>query len=85
MESQYAIVETKGNRTYGARVSEVERFGIKMVRLEVLAKRPFIQDVHPQLLYTISPCDEEDARRTSQGVIGPQDLRELHHPDEVDL
>jgi hypothetical protein len=63
MTERFAIVELMGHRRYGARVSEVEQYGAKFLRAEVLTEPPYEQLVHPQALYAITPCTEEQARR----------------------
>jgi hypothetical protein len=58
----FAIVELMGHRRFGARVSEVEVCGVKMLRAVVCAEPPLEQLVHPQAFYAITPCTEEQAK-----------------------
>jgi hypothetical protein len=62
---QFAIVEMMGHRRFGARVSEVEQFGAKMMRAEILVPNadPVIQFVSPSSLYAVTLCDEATARK----------------------
>lgn len=69
-EGEFAIVEALGHRTLIGRVSEIERFGTKMLQVE-----PFFADVMlgPILLggssiYQFTPCSAEKAfeRRPQQ-------------------
>lgn len=69
-QGEYAIVEALGHRTLVGRVSEIERFGTKMLQIE-----PLFGDVMlgPVLLgggsiYQFTPCDAETAftRRPKQ-------------------
>lgn len=69
-EGEYAIVEALGHRTLVGRISEVERFGTKMLQVE-----PFFGDVMlgPVLLgggsiYQLTPCTASTAfaRRPKQ-------------------
>lgn len=69
-DGEYAIVEALGHRTLVGRVSEVERFGTKMLQVE-----PFFGDVMlgPVLLgggsiYQLTPCTASTAfaRRPKQ-------------------
>lgn len=60
---EYAVVEALGHRTLVGRVSEVERFGVKMLSVE-----PFFQDwmLDPVLLggqsiYQFTPCSANAA------------------------
>lgn len=62
MDSQFAIVELMGRQCFGAKVQEVEQFGIKMLRCEVLTNPPYERDVHPQSLYALTRCSEERAK-----------------------
>jgi hypothetical protein len=86
MESQFAIVELMGHRSYGAKVSEVEQFGIKMLRAEVLSESPFVQDVHPQAIYAITLCTEDQAKAMSRYAHSPATERQflVGYPGEDD-
>ena len=62
----WAIVELMGHRTFGGRVSEVEMFGGKLLRLDVYRT----EDVAAELtqfygasaIYCITPTTEQKAR-----------------------
>jgi hypothetical protein len=57
MTGQFAIVELMGHRKFGARVSEVERFGAKMLCAEILTPHgDIVQTVHPQAIYAVTDC-----------------------------
>jgi hypothetical protein len=63
MGSEFAIVELMGHRKFGARVTEVERFGAKMLRAEILTPAgEIVQTVHPQAIYAVTDCTEAQAR-----------------------
>jgi len=62
---QFAIVELMGHRRFGAKVSEVERFGIKMMRAEIQVDPPIVQFVHPQSVYCLTVCTVEQARHAN--------------------
>jgi hypothetical protein len=54
-----------GHRRFGARVTEVEQFGQKFLRAEVLGGESGIiaeQLVHPQSIYAVTKCSESQAR-----------------------
>lgn len=81
---EYAVVEIKGHRRYGAKVSEIKRYGIKMMRAEVLTDPPFVQYVHPDSIFAETPCTEEKARDACQYIESPiakQECRALPEPD----
>ena len=84
MEPTFAIVEMMGHRRFGARVSEVEQFGIKMLRAEVLSEKAFVQDIHPQSIYAITRCTEEQAKAASRYTYSPAAEHQLPAPDDDD-
>lgn len=63
-EKQFAVVELMGHRKFGAEVSEVERFGTKMLQARILGP-DVVQLVHPQAIYAVTACTEEQARRVN--------------------
>lgn len=84
MEPTFAIVEMMGHRRFGARISEVEQFGIKMLRAEVLSEHSFVQDIHPQSIYAITRCTEEQAKAASRYTHSPAAEHQLPAPDDDD-
>lgn len=68
-QDEWAVLELMGHRKYAGRISEVERFGAAMARLEVFAEGDeeprFTQDYSPQAIYCLTPCTEALARRYS--------------------
>lgn len=66
MPDQFAIVELMGHRRFGARVTEVERFGAKCMRAEILTDgEPVEQLVYPGSIYAVTMCTEEQARKVN--------------------
>lgn len=61
-DGQFTLVELMGHQCFGAKIQEVEQFGIKMLRCEVLTEPPYERDVHPQSLYALTRCSEERAK-----------------------
>ena len=63
---RYAIVELMGHKRFGARVSEVECFGAKLMRAEVCGQRPdeFVSEqlVAAGALYRVTFVTEAAAR-----------------------
>lgn len=63
-EKQFAVVELMGHRKFGAEITEVERFGGKFLQARILGP-DVVQIVHPQALYAVTACTEEQARRVN--------------------
>lgn len=63
-EKQFAVVELMGHRKFGAEITEVERFGGKFLQARVLGP-DVVQIVHPQAIYAVTACTEEQARRVN--------------------
>lgn len=62
----WAIVELMGHRRLAGRVTEVERFGAKFVRVEApYGDRTVVGDYAPSALYGLTYCDEALVRRTN--------------------
>jgi len=61
----YAILEMMGHRTMVGRVSEVERFGTKMLSIEPLFAGALLDPVllHGQAIYQFTPCSAEVAEK----------------------
>lgn len=86
----YAIVELMGHRRFGARVTDAELAGAKMLRCEVLAfveGRPplLVQHVHPQALYAITECSEAQARGANQSTYAIQSPLAIEAPRPDDI
>jgi hypothetical protein len=66
MSDEYAVVELMGYVKFGARVSEVERYGAKMLRAEVCGQRAgeFVAEqlVSGAAIYRLTPVVETRAR-----------------------
>ena len=62
----WAIVELMGRRTFGGRVSEVDMYGGKLLRLDVFGKEgeepELTQYYGSAAIYCITPAAEETAR-----------------------
>lgn len=74
-EPEFAIVEIMGHRRYGARVSEVQKFGATFLRADVLTEPPFTQYVPPGSIFALTTCSEEQARKACRYTDAPQELR----------
>lgn len=86
----YAIVELMGHRRFGARVTNAELAGAKVLRCEVLAfveGRPplLVQHVHPQALYAITECTEAQARAANQSTYAIQSPLAIEAPRPDDI
>ena len=66
----WAIVELMGHRTFGGRVSEVEMYGGKLLRLDVFdeegAEPALTQYYGSSAIYCITPSTEEAAREVGR-------------------
>jgi hypothetical protein len=64
-EGEYAIVEVLGHRTYIGRVTEVERFGTKLMSIEPVFKGKLLPPVYVGggSLYQFTPIDKATAQR----------------------
>lgn len=65
-QDRFAIVELMGHRRFGARISEVDMFGTKLMRAEILGPRPgevvAEQFVGGGSIYALTIVTEERAR-----------------------
>lgn len=68
-EPFWAIVEVQGRQTHAGRVSEVQRGGFTLLRVEVFlpnAADPVASpEVNPQMLYRLTRCTEARARQVA--------------------
>lgn len=57
-DGEYAIVEVQGHRTLIGRVTEIERFGTKLMQVEPLFNDVMLGPVlvHGSMLYQFTPC-----------------------------
>lgn len=64
-EGEYAIVEVMGHRTLVGRISEVERFGAKLMAIEPLYQGALLPAVMVggASIYQLTPCTAEVALR----------------------
>lgn len=62
-DGEYAIVELFGHTTLVGRVTEVERFGTKMLALEPLFNRKMLDPIYHggAAIYRLSPCSKKVA------------------------
>lgn len=65
-EPQFAIVEQMGHVRFGARVETDESLGVKLLRCTLVCPQPFVRVVHPNTLYALTPCTEEQAARANE-------------------
>jgi hypothetical protein len=64
-EGEYAIVELFGHTTLVGRVTEVERFGAKMMAIQILFGGKLLDPIYHggAAIYRMSPCARETAWR----------------------
>jgi len=74
-QAEWVILELMGHRVLAGRLSEVERAGTKLLRIEVPLGPPpadgtpekfFVQDYSGSALYGVTPVTEEIARQRAQ-------------------
>lgn len=84
----WAVVELMGHVRLGGKVTEEERFGIKMGRIDIPCDDTFVtQYFGGQSVYRLTPCSEEIARSvaTYNKPEVPYELRLLgKDPDDSD-
>ena len=63
--AMWAVVELMGHQVIAGVVTEEERFGVMLMRVDVPAvdeHAAFTKFFGPSAIYAITPCDEESAR-----------------------
>jgi len=62
-EGEYAIVELMGHQSFVGLITEVERFGTKMIAIKPLFKGAFLDEVFRggSAIYGVTPCSREVA------------------------
>jgi hypothetical protein len=58
----YAKVEQNGHRTFYGRITEITRFGVTLVRIEVPGREKPV-DIAPSSIFAITECTKEQAER----------------------
>lgn len=83
-EGDYAIVELLGHRTLVGRIEEVERFGTKLIKVEVIFNDQLLPPVYHGggAIYGFLPCSAERAFRHQAREVWqlPEPLREAVPP-----
>lgn len=81
----WAIVELMGHRKRPGRVSEVEMFGGKLLRVDIPAEGGDITEFYGVTsIYALRPCSEEVARQAMRSVydlpvIRPATFEQIEH------
>lgn len=62
-DGEYAIIELLGHRTLVGRITEVERFGTKMMQVEPIFQGRLLDPVfhHGSAIYALTPCSNSVA------------------------
>lgn len=81
---KFAIVEQMGHRRFGAEVREVEFCGAKLLECVLVTEPPIVLQIHPQSLYAITTCSEDQARKVNTPWGLPSEVRALLPPSEPD-
>lgn len=74
---KFAIVEQMGHRRFGAEVREVEFCGAKLLECVLVTEPPIVLQIHPQSLYAITQCSEDQARKVNTPWGLPSEVRAL--------
>ena len=82
MEQEWAIVELMGYRKRAGLVCEVERFGVKLLRIDIpiepdlLTSETFVSEFYVgSAIYAFRPCSEEVARAAADAIGDPRPVR----------
>lgn len=64
-DGDYAIVELLGHRTLVGRISEIERFGSKLLQIEPIWRDQLLTPTlhHGNSIYGLTPCSRDVARQ----------------------
>lgn len=88
---EWAVVEVFGHRRHAGRIREEERFGAKMLRIDVpvdgdpVAKGWRTHFYGGASLFSVSPCDRDAALKANKPYAPPVRLSLTHRePDEGD-
>lgn len=85
--AEWALVEIFGHRRHYGRIAEVERFGAKMLRVDVPGDEPDAFTAHfygGASIFSITPCTEETARAHNDRY-RPRPVMPLHQlPPPID-
>lgn len=68
-QPEWAIVEIFGHRSHAGRIQEVERFGTKMLRIDVPGDGDAVYATHfygGASIFSLRPCTEEAARKVAE-------------------
>ena len=93
-EQEYAVIEIFGHRRIAGRVTEVEKYGAKLLRIDIPTNGKFENGFTSQMyggasLFSVTPCDlatVEKANRPYEpmGRLTYQDLGEPDSDQEMD-
>jgi hypothetical protein len=78
--ADWALVELMGHRRRAGRVQEVERFGAKMLRIDIPAGDAFVTEFYGgSAIYAMRPATEEIARATAEAIGDPRPVAPLSY------
>lgn len=83
--NEYAIVEIYGHRRHAGRILEVEKFGAKMLRIDIPKDGDFEAGYTTMFygggsVFSMSPCDLETVKRANKSYMPAATL--THHEDD---
>lgn len=85
---EYAIVEVFGHRRHAGRITEIERFGAKMLRIDIPKDGDFEKGYSTHFyggpsIFSMTPCDLATVQRINKPY-QPASLL-THEPDQEDF
>lgn len=85
-EADYAVIEIFGHRRLAGRVIEVEKYGTKLLRIDIPEKGKFVNGFTTQMyggasLFSVTPCDLATVERMNKPyeAAGKLTYREPEH------
>jgi len=86
---EYAVIEIFGHRRLAGRIMEVERFGTKMLRIDIPERGKFENGFTSQMyggasLFSVTPCDLATVERMNKPVEPPRALSWREEDEAID-
>ena len=71
LQPEYAVIEVFGHRRLAGRVTEIEKFGTKLLRIDIPEKGKFEHGFTTQMyvgasLFSVTPCDLATVERINK-------------------
>lgn len=87
-EAEYAIVEVFGHRKHAGRIFEVERFGTKLLRVDIPKDGDFALGFNTHFyggpsIFSMTPCDLATVLRANKPYV-PASRLTYSEPDDIE-